>query len=222
MPPQASRKKREHFGDFITQAAHLKEHGKRWTTRVTGHLWHELDDDPPVVPPPGNPWDHLTLTGPVLWEVLGQPDTGDANLEAWMTLQLSNRTIIRGLMLHAVDNYTGAGTETPFMTDPLGTAQGAGARHDPAGGAFQWRDLTTILHMFERTSGDDHVNGLSAEKYITTTAAGQTAIKAEILRRVQELQWSVFEDKYPPGATTPAKIWNRNGFYCGCGRTVDP
>lgn len=219
MPSNLNEIIRGRFGALITEAAVVKERGVTFQNRVKGHAWTELDADEPVehmVPD----WNTNKLNKALLWELAGLPGTrsdGDGTLEAELLRELGNREKVWGLMDAAVAAVKG-GTQTAFMTVPLDEAQKAGCVKR-GGGPIQLVDLMHILHMFGKKN-TPHAprpkHPIDLDDYFYAT---QNEVAKEIQRRVRELAAGIPWEGNVIGGKEKKKagVWNRYGFYCGCG-----
>jgi hypothetical protein len=204
---------RKQWGFAITESGVSRRRGKSFKDKVVkDKKWAELDTDALIIHPHPVGWNPGKLTKTKLTTILGLPSTtSDDELRAWMGQQVAIREIIRDLM-HDAASKLQDGIETAFYKNPLATLQGMkGACHTPETNSdgtckepLALRDLQTVLHMFNKLNGDDDSNFKS-----------QKQVEDEIRRRIRDELAN-----HEPWEKDHAGVWHRNGFYCGCGRSV--
>jgi len=204
---------RKQWGFAITEAGVSRKHGQSFKDKVVNaKKWTEIDTDELIMYPHPDGWDPGKMDKPKLLAVLGLPSTTtEDELNEWMRLQVATREILRDLMQEAAFQLQ-KGTETDFYKNPLATIQTvSNACHTTEKNTdgsckvpLTLRDLQTMLHMFNKVDGSEDPNFNT-----------QRNVEDEIRRRIKDelANNDPWEGKHPG-------VWNRNGFYCGCGRSL--
>lgn len=213
---------RGRLGATITEATVIGERNAVFRDRVAKSHWGNVDDDEPVESPvpvwnePGNP---NKLNKNLLWELVGPvgsaPGTDD-QLRGHLLRELGNRESVWQLMQDAVTAVRN-GTTTLFMDAPLAEVSKMGLTN-AAGGPIDLVELMRILHMFGKPHSADAprpVDPITPAHYFY---ASEQEVAVEIRRRVRELAAGIaWEGKVTGGKERKKLVWNRSGFYCGCG-----
>ena len=214
--------RRGRLGATITEATIVGERNVIFKQRVTDFAWTHIDNDVPAetsMPVWDEPENPNKLNKDLLWEIVGPPasPTGtDEALRDHLMRELTNREAVFMLMQEAVSAVR-AGTTTAFMTAPLAAVNGRGCT-DSAGNPLDLQGLMRMLHMFGKrnsTTAPRPVHPINASDYFYTSEA---EVALEIQRRVRELVAGISWEGDVIGARERKKmVWNRHGFYCGCG-----
>jgi hypothetical protein len=236
MPLPLSSVHRARFGQTITEAALIPTREAHFRGKVTGFHWGNVDDEEPQELKPLANWSTaaaVKLDRAVLYELVKLPGDGagitDAQLRDRLLRELDNRKIIATLMAAAVTSVAAGTGPTPFMQTPVQTAVGSGCLKQ-SGVAIDAFDLMLILHMFGKKNRPRPIHPIHKPNqpnagdpgdyfYVGANAAATEALIAEeVTRRVNELVAKInWEGNAKRGHEDRKFVWNRNGFYCGCG-----